>query len=826
VSTVSDGGIMNDVNRVSCDVEVLTLPNGGPTTFKRTLSGIVYAAAFSPDRKSLAYAGGPSQAIHVEDLTRPADPVVVLTGTGTTLHDVGFSADSRIVGFARAVNEPAGPARSFDGFDLSARTIQPIAEGALRQAVKEYLGWRVEPATSAYRLRIVNADGRRFDVDLDPKTERRWWSFSFIPPGIRHPRATFAVGAEAGVIFFDLETGRRTRFFAGHGGPVTTLAPSPDGRWLATGSNDQTLMLWTLAGSDAFPALGASFRRTPEGWLIAEVAPNGFAEGMGLHAGDFILEAGLGNDEHFGNPEEIARFVAKVGSTPLGAPIALIVRRRTHVPLFGSVELTLDPVNTTRRDSPALTIMTGVDREWVAWTPRGYYDTSIEGDLSLLGWQTNPRYDRLGPTDYVPIAAHEASMRQPRVLDALFATADPVQAVAAIPAQVQTPDQVAENDQPPRIEVTALEPGSIPPRPGAPVVTSRPDPRVSVSISARGKSRIAERRVTVSGVPIVHDPLPAPLAELNEVVPVTLPPNQVVRLVVETANVGGGRRSEALDLEYRPSRPTPSVERASPRVMIVSLGAERFRNRSLPPIRFAERDAEALADFFARHALPPEGEPSATARGEESVLLVGDLATTSGIITSLERLSSAVGSKELKKGDMIIVSVVSHMLMFENSARLVGADTGAGSPPEPMIPADDLSARLESLVGTGVRVVLFLDLVHDPLEAPIKADVKSWVRDLQRNRGVVAFIASKEGPGGVSAGVRHGLFASGILNAFDAGGATGARKDRAADYSLADFKAAIAQNVSNASDRRQEVGGYFPMSVPATARFARPKRNP
>ena len=61
-------------------------------------------------------------------------------------------------------------------------------------------------------------------------------------------------------------------------------------------------------------------------------------------------------------------------------------------PPFGLVELSLPMTGTTKRNSPVMSLMLGEDREWVLWTPQGFYDTSIEGDTRYLGWHINADY--------------------------------------------------------------------------------------------------------------------------------------------------------------------------------------------------------------------------------------------------------------------------------------------------------------------------------------------------------------------------------------------------------------------------------------------------
>ena len=107
-----------------------------------------------------------------------------------------------------------------------------------------------------------------------------------------------AIGCEAGVAIYGLDDGRRTRLFAGHNGPVYALAPSPDGRWLVTGSSDQTARFWRLAGCDTLASLGAQF--APEAGRrgkVTQVEPRGFAEAMGLRVGDLVDKFYIGGIE-------------------------------------------------------------------------------------------------------------------------------------------------------------------------------------------------------------------------------------------------------------------------------------------------------------------------------------------------------------------------------------------------------------------------------------------------------------------------------------------------------------------------------------------------
>src|SRR5262249_10354609 len=103
--------------------------------------------------------------------------------------------------------------------------------------------------------------------------------------------------------------------------------------------------------------------------------------------------------------------------------IGLRIRRTMTIPTIGPVALEA-VLPTTRRNSPALALFVGTEKEWVFWTPRGYYDTSIEGDSRYLGWHINAEFGSTRPTDFVPIGAYAGTMLRPRVLDRLWRTGD------------------------------------------------------------------------------------------------------------------------------------------------------------------------------------------------------------------------------------------------------------------------------------------------------------------------------------------------------------------------------------------------------------------
>jgi WD40 repeat protein len=173
---------------------------------------------------------------------------------GLTCATCAFSPDhSRLVTVATS-NDPAQPGRFqvVTGWDV--KTGKKLGE---YQEESKGLTWQVAAADN--RSAVLSAPGGRMWVvdyekgargdTIDEGTRNNFTGQpTFGPDG-----KTFAVGAptaksdEWGVRIYSWPEAKVLHTFAGHSAPVNALAFSPDGKTLASGSADSTVLVWDLS---------------------------------------------------------------------------------------------------------------------------------------------------------------------------------------------------------------------------------------------------------------------------------------------------------------------------------------------------------------------------------------------------------------------------------------------------------------------------------------------------------------------------------------------------------------------------------------------------
>ncbi len=259
-------------------LHVYDTASGTETVTYRGHDNIVIATAISPDGRWAATGGGDNNEIHIWDLKTGERRLgadgqpLTLGGSGRQVWAVGVSADGRRIGWGNTWTSHTTLARNPLEYALTlpagdAPLTEPVAagDGAFLRARAELNGWSLDHRKGGHyggdAILDIKLGGRVVkSIERGPTDGYQHRSYSFTPDG-----ETIISGGSNGWLTAYDRAGNTLGDFTGHEGDVWAVTPSPDGRYLVSGADDQTLRLWNLKTRELLVTL---FRGTDGEWVM------------------------------------------------------------------------------------------------------------------------------------------------------------------------------------------------------------------------------------------------------------------------------------------------------------------------------------------------------------------------------------------------------------------------------------------------------------------------------------------------------------------------------------------------------------------------------
>jgi len=443
----------------------------------------------------------------------------------------------------------------------------------------------------------------------------------------------------------------------------------------------------------------------------------------------------------------------------------------------------------------------------VMWTPRGYYDSSADGDRKFLGWLTNRgQASQLLAGAFDSIDKFERRYRQPRnpgnAIDLLLDSGNPLL------ADVPEPAQPVANPSTSRVDILALSPAAVVARPPGPLVVTTPSVVFDYrALAAKGAASIRELWVEINGRRILNNipPLAAPVQDAQGQIslPIGAERNLVANLVVLDSE--GIRRTQSIEIKNQ-APPVPTTRKS--RLEVIAIGADRFLDKRFPRILYAENDVREVSGFLGERLIDPVTGAPFQHDQFHGHPFIGAQVEKAGILAKFDELKAQANAGILGPGDVVAVVIESHFLDLHSLRLLATSEPANGLPEPPSFSATELADRLGELTKLGCRVFVLLDAVHDVKGAAWDNDIQEWVRYLQGQSKALVFIASDHGPSS-ALGDGHRIFAQGILDVIKARNQGRLRKP-GGTMSLFDFQRTVADAVLQQTGRKQHAQCYLP----------------
>ncbi len=319
------------------------VPGGNKFTDFNGHDNAVLAAAFSPlDDGSyvVASAGGTNNEIY---LWNPINGKTIrkVRGKGSAIHDLAFGSGLELF-VSQDVNAKANEyKRSFD-FNLMKLNATASKYSSPVQDLNKGISQSSETTLSLPKgKKIENA----------PDEDGRILDFQATIDG------NIAVASDFSLKLYD-KNGFFQKEFVGHVGGVRAVTVSADGRYLASGGEDQTIILWKLSESGAAPSLRQAFPDADWANFFSSLPVDSLTKEPSKQAWKQVIDYLKNNgDKTYKGIEEVYK---NLGESVL----------------------------------PFATLFLTEDNEWVCWAHKGYFACTSSGS-QYFGWHINRGIDKL-----------------------------------------------------------------------------------------------------------------------------------------------------------------------------------------------------------------------------------------------------------------------------------------------------------------------------------------------------------------------------------------------------------------------------------------------
>ena len=303
----------------------------------------VFSAAFAPSHKGsyvVASAGGINNEII---LWNPINGLAVrkIKGKGNALLDLAFGSGMELFIAQELSNDKEPLYKTSFNFESLALNRNPVAASGGPKEVKgvSQTGQNILDLPKGKKIQTdENQDGRILD-------------YHGLADG------SVIVASDFSLKMFD-KNGYLNKEFIGHYGAVHSVTASADGRFLASGGEDQTIMVWKLSETGYAPSLRQTFEGEEWSLFFSSLPVDSLTKEPTKKAWlDVITFLKSSGNKAYKSIEEVYK--------TLGEQVI-----------------------------PFATLFVTEDQEWICWTPRGYFSCSSDGG-QYFGWHVNKGINQL-----------------------------------------------------------------------------------------------------------------------------------------------------------------------------------------------------------------------------------------------------------------------------------------------------------------------------------------------------------------------------------------------------------------------------------------------